>query len=101
MEIDTSLRQAKDDTREGIDDNKSGDSNDDLSPWSPRIVHIRAAITQLATHIIPFVVLKNDPRAGTLFEQETRRMYIGQAHNLDEARLWWDAPLHELPARQN
>ncbi len=101
MEIDTSLGQAKDDIREGIDDNRDGDSNDDMPPWSPRIVHIRAAITQLDTHIIPFVVLKNDPLAAASFEPETRRIYIGQAHNLDEVRVWWNAPLHELPARQN
>ena len=101
MEIDTSVGQAKDDIREDIDDNKSGDSDDDLLPWSPRIVHIRAAITQLDTHIIPFVVLKNDPRAAASFEPETRRIYIEQAHNLDEVRVWWDGPLHELPVRQN
>lgn len=101
MEIDTFLGQAKDDIREDIDDNKGSVGIDDLPPWSPRIVHIRAAITQLATHIIPFVVLKNDPRATATFEPETRRIYIGQAHNLDEVRMGWDAPLHELPGRQN
>ncbi len=97
MEMDTSSEQAKDAIRESIDDNESSDCNND---WSPRIVHIRAAITELDTHIISFVVLKNDPRAAASFEQETGRINFGQAHNLDEVRVWWDAPLHELPARQ-
>ena len=110
MQLDASLEQAKldgsDESNAESDDKITGDrgdrsdSSDDLPLWTPRIVHIRAAISHLDSHIIPFVVLKYDPRADTTFEHETRRIYTGQAHDLDAIRAWWDTPLLALPPEQ-
>jgi hypothetical protein len=74
------------------------DTSSDLPPWSPRIVYIRAAVSGLDSPIVPFAVLKHDPRPGKSFEQEPRRIFSGQPESADAVREWWDAPLHALAA---
>lgn len=70
----------------------------DIPRWSPRIVHIRAAVSDLDSPLIPFAVLKHDPRPGMSFEQASRRIFSGQPDSVDAVRKWWDEPLHALPA---
>jgi hypothetical protein len=69
--------------------------NISIPAWSPRIVHIRTTILHLDQPVVPFVVLKYDPRIGMSFEQATRRIYSG--HTNDAIQTWWNAPLRALP----
>lgn len=98
MQPDTSAEQVA--GAGGTNDSDTSDSIDDLPLWSPRIVHIRAAITDLDTLIIPFVVLKYDPRGSATFVQERCQLFSGQAQGADALREWWNAPLRALPAEQ-
>jgi hypothetical protein len=111
MQLDASLEQAKlagsNETHDEHSDNGLGtggenaEGSDDLPLWTPRIVHIRAAIYRLDAHIIPFVVLKHDPLSGTSFDRETRCIYSGLEQSKDAIRAWWEAPLRALPPEQH
>jgi hypothetical protein len=81
-----------------LDTSSADQAKRDSIDWSPRIVYIRAAVADLNSPIVPFVVLKHDPRPGMSFEQESRRIFSGQPDRADAIREWWDAPLHALPA---
>lgn len=70
----------------------------DFPLWSPRIVHIRTAITRLDQPVVPFAVLKYDPRIGMSFEQASRRIYSG--HTIDDIQAWWNAPLRALSSER-
>src|SRR5579864_6064836 len=98
MQLEASVERVK--RGKSDDEAMQGAQNidgDDLPSWSPRIAYIRAAIVRLDSPLIPFVVLKYDPRSVASFEQESRRIYTGQPHSADAICEWWNAPLRELP----
>lgn len=72
----------------------------DAPTWSPRIVYIRAAIAQLDTPYISFLVAKENPLSNLDYDQQARLLYFRQEDSAQAIRDRWNAPFQTLPDSQ-
>ena len=67
--------------------------------WSPRLVYIRALVTDLTSPRVPFAVLKEDPIPE--FRRALKQLhYQGMPPNDETLQSLWNAPLRALEPRQ-
>lgn len=85
----------------GGEENDTQRENDEyVQPWSPRIVYMRAAIEQLASPLIPFAVLKDDPLLSFYAGREARRQDLQAENAAEVVEEIWNAPFAELTSAQ-
>ena len=72
-----------------------GDINALAPHWSPRIVYMRADVRHLASPLIPFAVLKNNPLSGFHAAQETCL-----ENTPEEIELLWNRPFEAMAEAQ-
>ncbi|HLX57483.1 MAG TPA: hypothetical protein VKR83_10685 [Ktedonobacteraceae bacterium] len=67
---------------------------------SPRIVYIRAAVTNLDSPLIPFAVLKENPLPNFYAARETRRPHAQEVYAAKYVGEIWHQPFAELTSAQ-
>jgi hypothetical protein len=69
-----------------------------LPSWTPRIVYIRASVTDLDSPLIQFAVLKHDPLPS--FYSRREGLQYQQEDDSEAIRDIWNEPLKALPCEQ-
>ncbi len=83
------------------EENDNQGEMDALAPrWSPRIVYIRADITHLASHLIPFAVFKDNPLLSFHAAREARRPYARLENAAEVVKSLWNQPFTALAEAQ-
>jgi hypothetical protein len=68
--------------------------------WSPRIVYIRAAITHLASPLIPFAVFKENPLLNFRAFRDARHLYAKPENAAETVEAIWNQPFAALTEAQ-
>jgi hypothetical protein len=68
--------------------------------WSPRIIYIRADVTHLASLLIPFAVLKDNPSLSFHAAREARRPFSRLENATEVVTSLWNQPFTALTEAQ-
>ncbi len=68
--------------------------------WSPRIVYIRAAVTYLASPLVPFAVFKDNPLLNFHAARESQRLYARPENAAEVVETLWNQPFAALTDAQ-
>jgi hypothetical protein len=68
--------------------------------WSPRIIYIRAGVTQLASPLIPFAVFKDNPLLSFHAAREARRPFARLENAAEVVTSLWHQPFTALTEAQ-
>ena len=68
--------------------------------WSPRIVYIRAAVTHLASPLVPFAVFKDNPLLNFHAARESHHLYARPESAAEVVETLWNQPFAALTDAQ-